>query len=117
MFEKMKEYKEEHGHLRTHKRKYHGDESTKRKHQGTSVIRNFQAWQRKEYKKLVQNEKSEMTPERIRKLQDIGFEFIVNPRRPSSGEDMNGKSENVDVEFDDDDSGPEQHDVYNDMRM
>ena len=51
-------------------------------------------------KRLQKGEPSDMTPDRIEKLQEIGFEFVTNPKVPSaskkeSGEDDKNKKEKV----------------------
>lgn len=54
---------------------------SQRSRQGTSRLRNFASWQRKEWKRLQKGEPSDMTSERIQKLEEIGFEFVTNPKR------------------------------------
>jgi hypothetical protein len=96
-FDELKTYKEKHGHCRMHQRI---SSDSQRSRQGTSRLRNFASWQRKEWKRLQKGEPSDMTPDRIEKLQEIGFEFVTNPKVPSaskkeSGEDDKNKKEKV----------------------
>uniref|UniRef100_A0A7S1Z0W3 Helicase-associated domain-containing protein n=1 Tax=Trieres chinensis TaxID=1514140 RepID=A0A7S1Z0W3_TRICV len=60
----------------------YGDTRVNRgKIKGQSRLRNFVAWQRKQYKKFLRGEKSQLTPERVLRLEDLGFEWTVNSRR------------------------------------
>ena len=77
-FEELKAYHKENGHCRMHQRT---STDSHRSRQGTSRLRNFASWQRKEWKRLQRGEPSDMTSERILKLEEIGFEFVTNPKR------------------------------------
>ena len=77
-FEELKAYRQENGHCRMHQR---APVDSQRSRQGTSRLRDFASWQRKEWKRLQKGEPSDMTQERIQKLEEIGFEFVTNPKK------------------------------------
>ena len=83
-FEELKAYREENGHCRMHQR---APVDSQRSRQGTSRLRDFASWQRKEWKRLQKGEPSDMTPERIQQLEGIGFEFVTNPKKSRKGKD------------------------------
>lgn len=77
-FEELKAYRQENGHCRMHQR---APVDSQRSRQGTSRLRDFASWQRKEWKRLQKGEPSDMTQDRIQKLEEIGFEFVTNPKK------------------------------------
>ena len=77
-FEELKAYREKNGHCRMHQR---APVDSQRSRQGTSRLRDFASWQRKQWKRFQKGEPSDMTQERIQKLEEIGFEFVTNPKK------------------------------------
>jgi len=89
-FEELKAYREEHGHCRMHQR---APVDSQRSRQGTSRLRDFASWQRKEWKRLQKGEQSDMTQDRIQKLQDIGFEFVTNPKKGGKAQSQSSQDD------------------------
>lgn len=94
-FDDLKAYREKNGHCRMHQRT---STDSQRSRQGTSRLRNFASWQRKEWKRLQKGEPSDMTPERIHKLEEIGFEFVTNPKRGGKAKVETGQHQEEVVE-------------------
>ena len=70
-FEDLAAYRAEFGDTRVNRTKV----------KGQYRLKIFVGWQRKQYRKFIQAEPSQLTPDRILRLEDLGFEWTVNSKR------------------------------------